>query len=79
MIDAGILPGDAVLVERRREAKPGDIVIAEADGEWTMKFFRKQGQRVALEPANKQYPTIVPKKHLRLAAVVIAVIRKYPA
>ncbi len=79
MIEAGILPGDSVLVERREEAKDGDIVIAEVDGEWTMKFLRKQGRRVSLEPANKQYPAIVPQKRLRIAAVVIAVIRKYHA
>ncbi len=79
MIDAGILPGDAVLVERRKEAKTGDIVIAEVDGDWTMKVFRKRGRRVVLEPANKNYPTILPQQHLRIAAVVIAVIRTYPA
>ena len=78
MIDAGILPGDAVLVERRKEAKTGDIVIAEVDGDWTMNVFRKRGRRVMLEPANPHYPTIIPKKHLRIAAVVIAVIRTYP-
>ena len=78
MIEAGILPGDAVLVERRKEAKTGDIVIAEVDGDWTMKVFRKRGRRVMLEPANPNYPTIIPKKHLRIAAVVIAVIRQYP-
>ncbi len=79
MLDAGILPGDAVLVERRKEAKTGDIVIAEVDGDWTMKVFRKRGRRVSLEPANPNYPTIIPKQHLRIAAVVIAVIRTYPA
>ena len=78
MIEAGILPGDAVLVERRQEAKTGDIVIAEVDGEWTMKVFRKRGRRVWLEPANQHFPTILPKQHLRIAAVVIAVIRTYP-
>ncbi len=49
------------------------------DGEWTMKVFRKRGRRVTLEPANTHYPTIVPQQRLRIAAVVIAVIRKYPA
>ena len=77
MSDAGILPGDSVLVERREDAKPGDIVIAEVDGEWTMKVFRKHGRRVTLEPANKHYPSIIPRKRMRIAAVVIAVIRKY--
>jgi len=78
MIDAGILPGDAVLVERRKEAKNGDIVIAEVDGEWTMKVFRKRSRRVVLEPANTDYPIIFPKQHLCFAAVVIAVLRTYP-
>ncbi|MBA3613045.1 MAG: hypothetical protein H0W49_09055 [Nitrospirales bacterium] len=45
MVDAGILPGDSVLVERREDAKDLDIVIAEVDGEWTMKVFRKHGRR----------------------------------
>jgi len=79
MIEAGILPGDAVLVERRKEAKTGDIVIAEVDGQWTLKVFRKRGRRVWLEPANPDFPTIFPKQHLRIAAVVIAVLRTYPA
>jgi len=79
MIDAGILPGDFVLVERREEAKNGDIVIAEVDGEWSVKVFRKHRRRVSLEPANKTYPAIFPQKRLRIAAVVIAVIRKYHA
>jgi len=64
-------------VERREEAKDGDIVIADVDGEWTMKVFRKRGRRVYLEPTNKMYPPIVPQKRMRIAAVVIAVIRKY--
>jgi repressor LexA len=79
MIDAGILTEDSVLVERREEAKDGDIGIAEIDSEWTMKFFRKHGRRTSQEPANKPYPPIVPRKRLRLAAVVIAVIRNYHA
>ena len=78
MRDAGILPGDAVLMERRNEAKMGDIVIAELDGEWTIKIFRRRGRRVWLEPANPHFPTIIPKQNLRIAAVVIAVIRTYP-
>jgi SOS-response transcriptional repressor LexA len=40
MVDAGILPGDVVLVERGSEPHPGDIVIAQIDGEWTLKYFR---------------------------------------
>ena len=77
MIDAGILPGDLVLVERRESARSGEIVVAEVDGEWTMKTYRKRGRRVILEPANAAYPPIVPKDAIRIVAVVKAVIRKY--
>ena len=77
MIEAGIMPGDQVLVERGAEPKDGDIVIAEVDGSWTMKFFRKRGAKVVLVPGNKKYKPIIPKEELRVAAVVKAVIRKY--
>ncbi|GJL50663.1 MAG: LexA repressor [Nitrospirales bacterium] len=77
MIDACILPGDLVLVEWRKEAKSGEIVIAQVDGEWTMKTYRKRGRKVTLEAANKNYDTIVPKDELKIVAVVTAVIRKY--
>ena len=77
MQDAGILPGDMVIVERGKTPKDGDIVIAEVDGEWTMKYFRKQGKKVYLEPANQKYKTITPSSELRIAAIVKAVIRKY--
>ena len=39
MIDAGILPGDMLLVERGADPRDGDIVIAQVDREWTMKYF----------------------------------------
>ena len=77
MIDAGIVEGDMVLVERRSEAKSGEIVIAEVDGGWTMKYFKKTGSQVMLIAANKKYKPIIPKEDLVIAAVVIAVIRKY--
>jgi repressor LexA len=77
MIDAGILPGDLVLVERGAEAHDGDIVIAHIDGEWTMKYFRRQKGQVFLEAANKHYKPFYPEQELKIAAVVKAVIRKY--
>jgi SOS regulatory protein LexA len=77
MIDAAIREGDMVLVERTQNYKPGDIVIAEVDGAWTMKYLRKQGNYFFLEAANKKYKPILPKEDLRIAAVVRAVIRKF--
>jgi repressor LexA len=78
MIEAHIDEGDFVLVERKGEPKVGDIVIAEVDGGWTMKYYRidKKGQPY-LEPANKKYDNIYPEESFHVAAIVKAVIRKY--
>ena len=77
MSGAGILPGDMVLVDKHLTAKNGDIIIAEVDGQWTMKYLKKRGDSVALLPANPKYAPIKPKSELRIAGVVTAVIRKY--
>ncbi len=85
MIDAHIEKGDMVLVEKTNQAKDGQIVIAEVDGEFTMKYFRrsttltagKMVEKVWLEPANKNYQPIYPKHSLNINAVLKAVIRKY--
>lgn len=77
MIDAHIEKGDMVVAERTDRAKDGQIVIAEVDGEFTMKYFRSSGGKVWLEPANKDYENIYPEGDLRICAVVTGVIRKY--
>lgn len=77
MLEAGILPGDMVLVERGRAARNGDIVIACVDGAWTMKYFYRDGAGVRLEPANSRYTTIRPKRNLMVEGVVSSVIRKF--
>jgi repressor LexA len=77
MTGEGIMEGDLVIVERERTPKNGNIVVAEVDGDWTIKYFKKQGKTVFLEAANPKYPTIKPKTELRLGGVVTAVIRKY--
>jgi len=66
-----------VIVESNREPKNGDIVLAEVDGNWTMKYFFKNGQTVTLEAANSKYATIIPRNDLRIAGVITAVVRKY--
>ena len=77
MIDAGIQEGDLVIAERGREPKIGDIVIAEVDGGWTMKYYKKKDGQIYLEPANKDFKPIYPKEDLKIAAVVKGVVRKY--
>ncbi len=77
MIDAHIEKGDMVLVERGSYARDGQIVIAEVDGEYTMKYFREKGTKRWLEPANKNYKLIYPEHSLNVIAILKAVIRKY--
>ena len=78
MIDEGIREGDLVIADRKKEPKVGDIVIAEVDDGWTLKYLRKtkNGQNY-LEAANKNYKPIYPEHDLKIAAVVKGVIRKY--
>lgn len=77
MIEAHITEGDMVLVERTNKPKVGDIVIAEVDGGWTMKYLRQtKGGQFYLEPANRKYKAIYPEYDMKIGAVVKAVIRK---
>src|SRR3989339_1983656 len=75
MIDAHIEKGDMVLVEKTNQAEDREIVIAEVDGEFTMKYFRKEGNKIWLEPAKENYKPIFPKESLNVLAVLKAVIR----
>lgn len=77
MIDAHIADGDLVIAERTNTANNGDIVIARVDGEYTMKYFRKDGNKIWLEPANKRFKPIYPKTDLQIEAIIKGVIRKY--
>ncbi len=77
MVEAGIHEGDMVVVERKNQAKDGDIVIADVDGGWTMKYLRMKGAKTFLEPANRRYKAIYPQTSLNIAAIVRGVVRKY--
>jgi repressor LexA len=75
MINAGILDGDHVIVRMQQTADNGDIVVARVEDESTVKFLRKKGQEVTLEPANPAYQPIqgVP---FDIAGVVVEVRRQ---
>lgn len=77
MIEAGIQPGDMVILNRERTPRHGDVVVAEIDQEWTLKFYEKHGCEVWLRPANKKFKVLKPRQELRIAGVVTSVIRKY--
>lgn len=77
MIGAGILPGDIVLVEKGGNPKANDIVVAQVDDEWTIKYFVRDHAGIRLDPANPKYRFIRPKRSLNIGGIVRAVIRKY--
>lgn len=77
MIDAGILPGDTVVVEKRNIAKIGELVIAIVDNEFTLKTLGKEKNQYTLIPANPAYPVIRPKDGLEIFGVVVGQFRKY--
>jgi SOS regulatory protein LexA len=77
MIDEGIRPDDLVIIERGRTPKNGDIVLAQIDNEWTLKFYEKRSGKVRLVPANKKFPVLYPKTELNITGVVTSVVRKY--
>jgi repressor LexA len=76
MIDAGILDGDYVLVEKQSTAKNGDIVVALIDEEEaTVKRFYKEKDHIRLQPENAHMdPILVPDA--RILGRVTGVIRK---
>jgi repressor LexA len=56
MIEAGILDGDYALIKRAETARDGEIIVALIDGsEATLKYFRKEGAMIRLDPANRTY------------------------
>lgn len=77
MIDAGIQPGDTVLIDAQRTPVKGDIVAAYVDGEWTLKYYIPKGSAVWLMPANASYKPITPQKTLEIGGVVVSSIRTY--
>ena len=61
MRDAGILPGDIVVVRQQPNADPGDIVVALVEDEATVKTLRIRGGRVELHPENPDFQPIIPE------------------
>lgn len=78
MIEAGIMEGDLVLVEKGKQPRRGDIVLALVDNEYTLKYLETENGKPVLVPANKKFKKIYPNPNkLKVEAVLKAVIRKY--
>jgi DNA polymerase V len=58
MTGAGITSGDIVVVDKSLEPKNSDIVVAAVDGEFTLKYLKRDGQKAWLVAAHPGYPPI---------------------
>ena len=76
MIDAGILEGDLVVVEKTPSAKRGDIVVAIVDGQFTLKRLDTDRGHFVLKPENKAYPVIRADGALEIFGVMVGLVRK---
>ncbi len=76
MLDAGILPGDLVVVHRQEEAYNGEIVVALFEDEATVKTLRRRNGVTWLMPENDDYEPI-DGTHAQIIGQVVAVIRRY--
>lgn len=79
MVNAGIFEDDLVIVDTKRSAGNGDIILAEIDREWTLKYLRKLKNKVYLEAGNVKYPLLIPEQELKVHGVIKGVIRKFRA
>jgi repressor LexA len=80
MIDAGILDGDLVIVQRAQDARNGEIVVAlagddESTDEATVKTFYRDGNRVRLQPENASLEPIY-ARHVQILGRVVGVFRE---
>jgi repressor LexA len=79
MIEAGIMPGDVVIVQRQETAQTGDVVVAlvgddETANEATVKTFHRDGGRVRLQPENSGMEPLYPE-HVQILGRVIGLFR----
>ena len=74
MIDAGILPGDRLIVEQRSTAENGEIVVALLDDSATVKRYYKEKDHYRLQPENASMDPII-TDHVDILGKVIGLIR----
>ncbi len=74
MVNARIYDGDMVVVKPNKEASDGEIIVANIEGETTVKRFKKLNGNFALKPENDSYPILT--RPFEIIGKVIGVIRK---
>lgn len=79
MVDEGILDGDYVLIRKSDTAREGEIIVALIDdAEATLKTFRREGQMVRLDPANRAHePQRYDPRRVKIQGKLAGLIRRY--
>lgn len=78
MIEDGILDGDLVIIARRDLADNGDMVVANVNGEVTLKRLYKEGERVRLQPANSMMgPIYAAARDVAVQGIVVGLMRRF--
>ncbi|MGE5563800.1 MAG: transcriptional repressor LexA [Bacillota bacterium] len=79
MVDEGILDGDFALIRKVDTAHDGEIVVALIDNEEaTLKTFRREGNMIRLDPANRQYePQRYDPRRVQIQGRLAGLIRRY--
>ncbi len=79
MIEAGIFDGDYALIKRTETARDGEIIVALVrDEEATLKYLRRNGHQVQLDPANAAHePQIYPAEDVRIQGKLAGLLRRY--
>ena len=79
MVEAGILDGDYALIRKADVAREGDIIVALVDeSEATLKYFRKEGAMIRLDPANRAYqPQRYKPNQVRVQGKLAGLLRRY--
>jgi repressor LexA len=79
MVDEGILDGDFALICRQETARDGEIVVALINNEEaTLKTFRREGQMIRLDPANRQYdPQRYRPEQIQIQGRLAGLLRRY--
>ena len=78
MVDEGIRDGDVLIIRKQDHADNGQTVVAQIEGEATIKKFYQRDGRVELRPANEELkPLIVPAEKVEIIGVVVGLFRHY--
>ncbi|MGD8915357.1 MAG: transcriptional repressor LexA [Syntrophobacterales bacterium] len=78
MIDEGIRDGDVLIIRKQDHANNGQTVVAQIEGEATIKKFYQRDGRVELRPANEEVkPLVVPAEKVEIIGVVVGLVRHY--